>query len=182
MIGDVSSHGFGAALIMALTMSAVAIHASEGDPPAEVLRRIHRAIAEELETTEMHLALFYGVIDPGEGRIVYANAGHPHAFRISAGGAERLGATCLPLGIALEEQLIEAEVRWNGGEDTLLLFTDGLSDALGIGEVAGERRLLEEVVARAAGPAEEVVEHIFAMSEVMAGDIRDDRTAVFVRV
>src|SRR5690606_40455129 len=55
MIGDVSSHGFGAALIMALTMSAVAIHASEGDPPAEVLRRVHRTLIDELETTERYL-------------------------------------------------------------------------------------------------------------------------------
>jgi phosphoserine phosphatase RsbU/P len=182
MIGDVSSHGFGAALIMALTMSAVAIHASEGDPPLEVLRRVHRAIAEELETTEMHLALFYGVIDPGEGRLVYANAGHPHAFRISGGAAERLGSTSTPLGICLEEQLAEAEVGWIGGEDALLLFTDGLSDALGIGEVAGEKRILSGAVARAHDAPDAVLDALFRMGEGGEGGVQDDRTAVFVRV
>ena len=84
MIGDVSSHGFAAALIMALTMSAAAIHASEEESPGEVLRRVHRTLVTELETTEMYLTLFYGVIDPGLGRLTFANAGHALAFKVSA--------------------------------------------------------------------------------------------------
>jgi phosphoserine phosphatase RsbU/P len=86
MIGDVSSHGFSAALIMALTMSAVAIYAQESGPPAEVLRHVHRALIKELESTEMYLTLFYGVLDPNARSLVYANAGHPHAFHVGADG------------------------------------------------------------------------------------------------
>src|SRR5512142_928222 len=41
MIGDVSSHGFAAALIMAMAISAAAIYAQEAEAPAEVLRQVH---------------------------------------------------------------------------------------------------------------------------------------------
>src|SRR5215218_7084976 len=152
-----------AALIMALTMSAVAIHASEGDPPAEVLRRTHLALIDELETTEMYLTLFYGVIDPAEGTIAYANAGHSHAWRVPAEGEpQRLTVTDPPFGIVDRSTYGEATAPWEAERDLLLLFTDGLSDALERGEVEGERVLIEEVVRLRARPADEIVRRLFA--------------------
>ena len=56
MIGDVSGHGYQAALIMALTMSASAIHAQGTDDPAEMLRRLYVSVKEELTTTENQIA------------------------------------------------------------------------------------------------------------------------------
>ena len=64
MLGDVSLHGFPSALIMTLTMSAAGIYAREHDSPARVLRDLDDALREELETTEMFLTVFYGVVDP----------------------------------------------------------------------------------------------------------------------
>lgn len=178
MIGDVSTHGFSAALIMALTMSAVAIHASEGDPPAEVLRRVHRALIDELETTEMFLTLFYGVIDPAAGRLTYANAGHHHAFRIDAAGAvQRLGVTNPPLGMADLDAYTQAELPW-AVDDLLFLFTDGLSDAL----PGGEPALLARVVSGRDTPPEGLLDEIFAATEADSGVPRDDRTAVLLRL
>jgi phosphoserine phosphatase RsbU/P len=181
LIGDVSSHGFGAALIMALTMSAVAIHASEGDAPAEVLRRTHRALIDELETTEMYLTLFYGVIDPGAGMITYANAGHTHAWRIPAeGDPKRLETTDPPFGIVDRETYSEATVAWAAGRDLLFLCTDGLSDSLGRGQTAGEKLLLQTAAAARAEAPEQIVRRIFALvGEATAPP--DDRTAVLVR-
>lgn len=179
MIGDVSSHGFSAALIMALTMSAVGIYAQESGPPADVLRRVHRALGKELESTEMYLTLFYGVLDPAAGRLVYANAGHPHAFRIRSDGERtRLGATDPPLGIVKLEQYGEASVDWNVDEDLLCLFTDGLSDAF----VGGEAALLDEVVRLRDKPLRTILDRIFrATARRLPGVPSDDRTALFVR-
>ncbi|HEX2189765.1 MAG TPA: SpoIIE family protein phosphatase [Longimicrobiaceae bacterium] len=185
MIGDVSSHGFGAALIMALTMSAVAIHASEGDPPAEVLRRVHRTLIDELETTEMYLTLFYGVIDPEAGRVTYANAGHGHAFRVRGdGAAERLGATDPPLGIVDLEEYHEGSAPWTRGEDLLFLFTDGLSDSLEAGEVEGSRILVDEVVRGRSSGVRELIDRIFRLGAPpgAAGVTADDRTALLLRL
>ncbi|HEX8373666.1 MAG TPA: SpoIIE family protein phosphatase, partial [Geminicoccaceae bacterium] len=182
LIGDVSSHGFGAALIMALTMSAVAIHASEGDPPAEVLRRTHLALIDELETTEMYLTLFYGVIDPAEGTIAYANAGHSHAWRVPAAGEpQRLAVTDPPFGIVDRSTYGEATAPWEAGRDLLFLFTDGLSDALDRGEVEGERALVEEVASLRARPPDEIVCRLFERMGEAGSVPPDDRTALLVR-
>jgi sigma-B regulation protein RsbU (phosphoserine phosphatase) len=86
MIGDVSSHGFGAALIMALAMAASGIHAETAESPHEALRRLETSLAEELSETEMFLTLCYAVADPPQGTLTYANAGHPHAFLVSTEG------------------------------------------------------------------------------------------------
>lgn len=182
LIGDVSSHGFGAALIMALTISAVAIHASEGDAPAEVLHRTHRAVIDELETTEMYLTLFYGVIDPAAGTLTYANAGHGHAFRILASGeAQRLAATDPPFGIVDRDTYGETTVPWQAGEDVLFLFTDGLSDALDAGEVEGERVLVDEASRMRHDAPDAILSRLFDRAGEATHVPPDDRTAVVVR-
>lgn len=179
MIGDVSSHGFSAALIMALTMSAVGIYAQESGPPADVLRRVHRALEKELESTEMYLTLFYGVLEPDSGRLVYANAGHPHAFLIRADGSRlRLGATDPPLGIVPLDQYGEASVAWDATHDLLCLFTDGLSDAY----LGGESGLVDEMVTLRDKPLRAILDRIFrATAKRLPGIPSDDRTALLVR-
>ncbi|HEX6938000.1 MAG TPA: GAF domain-containing SpoIIE family protein phosphatase [Longimicrobiales bacterium] len=184
MIGDVSSHGFSAALIMAMVMSAAAIYAQEAGPPAEVLRRVHGALIDELESTEMHLSLFYGVVDPAAGTLRYANAGHPHAFRIdAAGAAHRLAATNPPLGTQPCADFDEGIAPWTPADDLLCLFTDGLSDAFAsMAGLSGEARLLAEVVRlRGRSPAD-VLEHLFRLAEQARPAVpQDDRTAVLLK-
>jgi sigma-B regulation protein RsbU (phosphoserine phosphatase) len=183
VIADVSSHGFSAALIMALTMSAIAIYAQEADRPGEVLRRLHQALIDELESTEMYLTILFAVIDPAGREIVYANAGHPHAFAIrDPGDVDRLEATSPPLGTFTFPEYGEARVPWDPG-DLLLLFTDGLSDAFaGEAGISGEQQLLAEIVAwRTASPAA-ILDHVFEVAGAGRGEVPpDDRTAVLLR-
>ena len=82
MLGDVASHGFSAALVMALVMSAAGIHATASVTPDETLTALLESLSTELTTTEMYFSVFYGVLDPLAGRLSYANAGHPYAFRV----------------------------------------------------------------------------------------------------
>jgi phosphoserine phosphatase RsbU/P len=182
MIGDVSSHGFAAALIMALTMSAAGISAQESGPPAEVMRRIRKALINELETTEMYLTLFYGVIDPVAGQLVYSNAGHPHVVRFHDDGArERLGATDPPLGMVASDAFGEGTVPWRDG-DLLFLFTDGLSDAFSGGGATGESALIESVAKIRDAPLGEILDFVFRGSSAgVPGVPPDDRTALLIR-
>jgi phosphoserine phosphatase RsbU/P len=185
MIGDVSSHGFPAALIMALSMSAAAIYASQFGSPAKVLRHVDDALRGELESTEMYLTVFYGVLDPAAGRLVYANAGHPHAFVVRRNGEHmRLGATDPPLGIAGPDSYSEEEVSWSSADDLLVLFTDGLSDTLapdGTGE-KGEAIVLAEVAANHRKSSKEIVSALFELtSEASPAIPSDDRTAIILR-
>jgi phosphoserine phosphatase RsbU/P len=184
MIGDVSSHGFSAALIMALTMSAVAIYASEGDPPAEVLRRVHRALIDELQSTEMYMTVFYATIDPQARRLTYANAGHPHAFRVRRDGSrERLEATSPPLGITDGDAYGARTVDWDPGRDLLFLFTDGLGDGTTIeGSGSMEDHLVDAVVSSRGAPVERVLSRVLAAADERRGATPDDRTAVLLRM
>jgi sigma-B regulation protein RsbU (phosphoserine phosphatase) len=185
MIGDVSTHGFPAALIMALSMSAASIYALEEGSPSGVLRQLDDALREELETTEMYLSLFYGILDPSGGTLTYSNAGHPHAFAVRHGrDPARLDATDPPVGIAGPDSYGETTVPWRPGEDLLLLFTDGLSDTLA-SEVGGngERAVLEAVAAGRERSAWELVDDLFERAEAATPSVpADDITALVLRV
>ena len=101
MLGDVASHGFSAALVMALVLSAAGIHAAASVTPDETLSALLDSLSTELAETEMYFSVFYGVLDPLAGRLSYASAGHPYAFRVPRfGEPERLEATAPPLGLA----------------------------------------------------------------------------------
>ena len=185
MLGDVSLHGFPSALIMTLTMSAAGIYAGEHESPARVLRDLDDALRDELETTEMFLTVFYGVLDPARGRLVYANAGHPHAFVIHAdGGLDRLAATDPPVGFAGPDSYCEAEVPWEVGEDLLLLFTDGLSDTLSsVTRGDGEERVLDTVIALRSFPVQVILDELFDLTTDSRSPIQgDDRAALLLRL
>lgn len=183
MIGDVSGHGFPAALIMALVMSAAAISAQQGGGPATVLEHLDQAIGDELESTEMYLSLCYCVLTPGVPEVVYANAGHPHAFIVEPGGtARRLRATDPPMGIG-GAPFRDSRAKWAPGEDLLLLFTDGLSDTVARrGRKSGEDLVLKMVARNHREPAVEILDRLFEISAQSVPLIpADDRTAVVVR-
>jgi sigma-B regulation protein RsbU (phosphoserine phosphatase) len=183
MIGDVSSHGFPAALIMALCLSAASIYAMESPDPAEVLRKLDDALSGELETTEMSVSLCYVVIDPVAGRVQYSNAGHPHAwvFR-SNGDSMRLGATDPPMGFAGPDSYAGEGLSWQNG-DTLVLFTDGLSDTLATPEPgSGEATVLDAVERELEADPAHIVDVLFEMAAAATPyNPVDDRTALVLR-
>jgi sigma-B regulation protein RsbU (phosphoserine phosphatase) len=185
MIGDVSSHGFPAALIMALSMSAASIYATEFASPGEVLSHLDEALRDELETTEMYLSLFYGVADPEQGTLTWSNAGHPHAFIVGRdGSARRLEATDPPVGIAGPGEYGELCAPWSPGPDgdLVALFTDGLSDALAEdGTRQGEQRLLDLITEHRAEGPEAIVDALFRRTRASRSTVpSDDRTALIL--
>lgn len=184
IIGDVSSHGFSAALLMAHTLSVAALLAQQTATPEEALRRLLEVVGDELERTEMSMSFFFGVINPERRTLRYANAGHPGAFLIprDSGPARRLGATVPPLGLAPAERIVGADVPWHPGKDLLCLFTDGLPEARNAaGQAFGERRLLETVVRQRALPAQELVDLVFAELDTFTDLVQDDRTLLLLR-
>jgi sigma-B regulation protein RsbU (phosphoserine phosphatase) len=183
MIGDVSGHGYQAALIMALAMSASAIHSQTTADPGETLNALLMSLRDELATTEMFISMFYGVVDRDAGVLRFANAGHPHAFIIhKKGKIERLPALDPPLGMG--SAVPKGTSRpWNK-DDLLLLFTDGVTDARNRQEERlGEERVIEVAQKyRDASPGE-ILDRIFRRLDEHTGDTRrrDDLTIVALR-
>ncbi len=184
LLGDVSGHGYQAALIMALVMSASAIHSKTTADPGETLNALLASLREELTATEMFLSAFYAVIDRTNGTLRYANAGHPSAFLVHADGSnERLSALDPPLGLSGESPHT-AKRKWDAAGDLLLLFTDGVSDARNRqGERFGERRVLDVVARHRAEASSAIVKRVFqAVHDFLRGArFRDDLTVVVVR-
>ena len=184
MIGDVSSHGYRAALIMALAMSASAIHAQTTVDAAETLSALLASLRDELESTEMFITVFYGVIDPTAGVLRYANTGHPHAFVISDNGtASRLPALDPPLGMTTGRP-DGASRPWRRNSDLLLLFTDGVSDARNdAGVRLGEQPVLDIVARHRREPTAVILERVFDLLSAHVGESPrpDDLALVIVR-
>lgn len=182
MVGDVSSHGITAALVMAQAMSAAAIVAREEERPADVLRRVQTQLRRELDSTEMYLTLFYGVVAPDGQSLRYASAGHPHAFLLGPDGTRRLDALDLPLGLVEAGAFSEREIDAGPGGATLFVFTDGLFEGGESPRTEAEARLVETAAGAADGGPDGVVDAVFRASGDLRGPARDDRTAVAVRL
>ena len=183
VIGDVSGHGYQAALIMALTISAAAIHARGTGDPGEMLAALIDSVRDELETTEMFVSVFYAIVDRSAGTLRYANAGHPHAFVVRASGElERLPAIDPPIGMA--ETMHTAERSWDADRDVLLLFTDGISDALDAeGTRLGEDVVLDCVRMRRGDEPRVIVDAVFDVVNAHVGQtaLLDDLTLVVLK-
>jgi len=184
MLGDVASHGFSAALVMALVMSAAGIHAAASVTPDETLSALLDSLGTELTSTEMYFSVFYGVLDPLTGRLSYANAGHPYAFRVPRfGDPERLEATAPPLGLATAGSIDRRQVPWSIDHDLLVLWTDGLVEARNAaGEAFGEQRLLASVCARRTESPETIVRAVLDEAEAFGAQPTDDRTLLVMRI
>jgi sigma-B regulation protein RsbU (phosphoserine phosphatase) len=184
MLGDVASHGLSAALVMALVLSAAGIHAAASVTPDETLSALLDSLSTELAETEMYFSVFYGVLDPLSGRLSYASAGHPYAFRVPRfGDPERLETTAPPLGLATAGSIQRRQVPWTVGHDLLVLWTDGMVDARNeAGEPFGDQRLLDEVCAHRTEPAEAIVQAVLAAAEAFGGAPLDDRTLLVLRI
>lgn len=184
MIGDVSGHGYQAALIMALAMSASNIQAQRTADPGETMFSIWAAMRDELAMTEMFISGFYGIIDPRRGELRYANTGHPHAFIMGADGApERLAATDPPIGMT-ETRPQTVRRGWNSAEEMLVLFTDGISDARNrAGARLGEERVIETIARHRDAEPSVILDHVFDMLDEHAAGAarRDDLTLVLLK-
>ena len=183
MVGDVSSHGISAAIVMAGVMAAAGIHAVGGDTPDLTLTALGGSLASRMSSSENYLTVFYGILDPIHRRLTWANAGHPHAFRMPAEGEpERLEATAPPLGLSVAA-IGQRSIPWVSGKDLLCLWTDGMVDATNpSGDRFGEARLLAALSARRAWTPELIVAEVMADVDAFSASPADDRTLLVLRI
>ncbi len=181
-LGDVTGKGPPAALLTALAQGVLAAHALTGGPPAEAIALVNRVlVSRQLESR--FLTLFLGVLAP-DGRLAYCNAAQNPPLLFSRGApVRRLDAGGTLLGAFAESTYEQAEVRLECG-DTLVLFSDGITEALSTaGEEFGEDRV-REVVAGCLDRAPDAILGglLEAVGRFSAGASQhDDLTAVVLR-
>jgi anti-sigma regulatory factor (Ser/Thr protein kinase) len=148
--GDVTDKGVPAALVMATTHSILRAEAPRLVAPADVLERVNDLLVTEMPA-HMFVTCLYAVLDPGSGRLRFANAGHNLPYLKGEGGVTELRATGMPLGLMPGMRYDEKEAALVAG-DGLLLHSDGLAEAHGPGrEMFGFPRLAKLVGDSAGG-------------------------------
>jgi serine phosphatase RsbU (regulator of sigma subunit)/putative methionine-R-sulfoxide reductase with GAF domain len=159
-IADVSDKGMPAALFMALTRTLFRAAVAEGISPAEGLRRMNDLLVPDTRSG-MFVTAVYGVLDPASCEFTYANAGHnPPLWIRNQAGIEKLSRTSIAIGVVESAAVAEKTITFGQG-DSLLLYTDGLTEAFSpSGQLFGEGRLLDTVRASAGTSAEALLESI----------------------
>jgi len=182
VMADVSDKGLAAALYMALARSLIRAEARHHASPRQVLLSTHRLLLEMTEAT-MFVTVFYGVLDADQRSLRYARAGHnyPLLFSPSNGECQELAAEGIVLGCVEEVSLDEARVDLHG-DDVLVLYTDGITDANSpSGEFFGTERLRETVCAAGGLTAQDMCDLVFErVDRFQRGAVQYDDMAVLV--
>ena len=179
-LGDVAGKGAPAGLIGARVQE---IFAAQAAPhPAITVTRINDVLTRRALEARF-VTLLYGVLAP-DGQLTYCNAGHNPPLLLGDGGVRRLATGRMILGLFDDATFEEERVQLSPG-DTLIVFSDGISEALnGAGEECGDVRILDCVSAIPPGTDPRIViDTLFTrVREFTVGEPQsDDMTTLVVR-
>lgn len=184
MIGDVVGKGIPAALYMAQTRSLIRAEALQSTSPATVLRRVNAAL-QALNSGTMFVTVLYGRLQHATRTLITARAGHEYPLVWAADGSELIGARAVgqPLGL-LAEPALDVQARTLLPGDTLVLYTDGVTDTTNAaGDFFAQEGVKEAVRSAGATTAQELCDHIVQRLVTFQGAAQqpDDITLVVVR-
>jgi sigma-B regulation protein RsbU (phosphoserine phosphatase) len=140
-IADVSGHGTPAAVLMAITHAIAHTQPGMHTPPDEMLRHLNGHLARSYTRDGTFVTAFYAVLDPARRTLTYANAGHnpPRLVRgDSVISLDKNGE--LPMGIFDDQRYRQTTQALEGG-DLLLLYTDGITEAMAPSNGSSAREL-----------------------------------------
>ena len=183
VLADVAGKGIPAALLMANLQACFRTQAAGGvHRLAELLDAVHKHFYSSTGS-DRFATLFFGSYDDRARRMRYANCGHCAPLLLRASGEmTRLDSTATMLGAFEEWNCAEEEVSLDPG-DTLLLYSDGVTEAANAaGDEFGEDRLARTLRENSSLTAADLVREIVDAVSVFSGPSRmDDITVVAIR-
>ena len=182
-VGDVSGKGVSAALYVAKLSADVRYLSVDHAEPAEILTRVNQVLVRGAEEG-MFVTLVLMSLDPARGEIVVSSAGHLLPFVRNASGQIRtLGrAGGAPLGLS-EKSRFEQQTYQLQPSDSIVLYTDGVTEAVGKDqELFGERRFCE-AIQQSDGSTDGIIGLVLPAVRQFIGDEpqSDDITVLCVR-
>lgn len=156
VIGDVSGKGVSAALFMAITRTLIQAVSMHVDTPGAIAERVNRMLYPQ-SLSEVFVTAVIGILELSSGQFTYVTAGHPAPCLVTAAGAVTTLERTRGVGLCMVRSFTfaEASVRLTPG-DTLFLYTDGITEAVGEGGAFFEEERLMASLGRSgragAGP------------------------------
>jgi sigma-B regulation protein RsbU (phosphoserine phosphatase) len=173
LLADVVDKGVAAALFMALSWSLIRTYALDFPThPEMVLTSVNQRIMEDTSAKQF-VTIFYGILDPERGRLVYTNAGQPAPLIINSQSGDveqKLGHTGKPLGLFEDEIWEQGEIQLGNG-DILVAYTDGISEAQNAQQsFYNEIGLIDSVKGNLGAPANGIVNAILSDVQDFMGE------------
>jgi sigma-B regulation protein RsbU (phosphoserine phosphatase) len=186
VVGDVTGHGLGPALLMAETRAFLRLLVLNRDDIGEILTRANLALSADVDY-EHYVTLLFAQLDPLRRELHWANAGHISGFLLDAAGAVKaeLKRSGIPLGLKPENTYVTQAALPLAAGDTLVMLTDGIEESPdSTGEMFGKDRLLDTVRAARQSSAADTVAAVVAALRAFTGreQQEDDVTLVIARV
>ena len=183
VMADVSGKGVPAAMFMAVTRTLIRTFTVPGTTPAEVLTQANDVLVSD-NKEGLFVTLFFGYYHIHSGEITYANAGHnpPMAMR-NDGTVEHVGdATGMILGVLEEADYTDGQMQLALG-DTLLLYTDGVTEAAGAdGEMLEEEGLRDWLAAMDGRSVHDICQELMVYTDQYRNhEAQDDVTVLALR-
>lgn len=183
VVADVSGHGVSAGMLMSSLQTVFHTLTPETDSPVDVLKRINKLYVHNISFSTF-VTIFFARLDPLTRMLSYANAGHnpPLLHRRSTEETSWLRPTGAAIGL-VSDYPIRLESIELGEGDTLVLYTDGIIEALNPqgNEQFGYDRLLEVVHQNETVPANELSQKIRqALNDFTQGAVLEDDVTIVV--
>lgn len=184
VIADVSGKGVPAAIFMAVSRTLIRATGIRGVKPSECITYSNALLVEE-SVNSMFVTVFYGIYNIKTGEVTYTNAGHNPPYVVKADGSIRK----LPLshniiaGFIGDYHFTEESFRLEQG-DTLLLYTDGVTEAINAEcKEYGEERLEAQLKKTAQTNCQQMIDTVKADVKVFVGDEEqsDDITLLAIK-
>ncbi len=186
VIGDVTGHGLGPALLMAETRAYLRILAKTNSDAGIILTKANRVLVEDVGD-DRYVTLFLARLNTKKRSLAYVNAGHIPGYIFGATGEviSTLRRTGIPLGLRPDTTYHESgEIQLAPGQ-MMLMLTDGFEEAIGAkDEMLGAERVLDVVKQNRTLPAADIIHALHEAVRKFSGASpqADDLTAILVKV
>jgi len=181
LLADVSGKGLGAALVTTMLQGALS-GMSLGTDPARTLNHVNRFLCDHVEVGR-YATMFFGILEEN-GKLEYINAGHPSPILLRKDAVEEAFTEgSFPVGLVPEAEFTTATLQLEP-DDTLVLFSDGVTEAMDPEEeLYGVGRLRAVLQGKKELPLDEIQKTVLESVENFARGARqaDDLTILVVR-
>jgi sigma-B regulation protein RsbU (phosphoserine phosphatase) len=177
VLADVSGKGTAAALLMSATRGILRSLAGAACTPGEVLTKLNRLLVEDFPAGRF-VTMVYGVLDPVNRTLTFANAGHLPPLLISGTSSRFLDVERgIPLGLGRGD-FSEVEVKLPLGS-RLLFYSDGITEAENPADEEYGLARLQEHFLRTDASAESLLDNVRSFAD--GAGLRDDASVILVK-